>query len=101
MQNGYGVLMRNFRTRLGEIDLVLQKDGLLVFCEVKTRKSGFPGGAAQAVTPQKQHKILLAAEVYLAQYQLSDPLLRFDVAEVYYSGAACTVNVIENAFCGY
>ena len=97
-ENGYRILERNFRTRFGEIDLILEKDSTLVFCEVKTRKWGVAGAAAMAVTPQKQNKLIQAAQGYLMQRKLSDPMTRFDVAEVYYSEGSTEINIIENAF---
>lgn len=97
-ENGYRILDKNFRTRFGEIDLILQKDGVLVFCEVKTRKQGVAGAAAMAVTPQKQRKLIQAAQGYLMLCKLSDPVMRFDVAEVYYSEGSTEINMIENAF---
>lgn len=97
-QNGYQILDRNFRTRFGEIDLIVQKDGTLVFCEVKTRKQGVAGAAAMAVTPQKQRKLIQAARGYLLRHKLSDPVVRFDVVEVYYGAGSTEINIIENAF---
>ena len=96
--NGYQVLAKNYRTRFGEIDLVLEQDGCLIFCEVKTRSKRAPGTAALAVTKQKQKRIIKAVQGFLMQNRISDPLIRFDVAEVYYDCQSADVNVIENAF---
>ena len=96
---GYTVEARNFRTRFGEVDLILCKDGLYVFCEVKTRAATGQLRPAAAVTPAKQQKIILAAQGYLAMKGLSEPNARFDVAEVLVEkGGGTSVNVIENAF---
>jgi len=79
--NGYAIAARNYRTRLGEIDLVAQKDDVVAFVEVKTRRTGAWGGAAAVVTPQKQRKIILAAQAYL-QENPSALLPRFDVVAI-------------------
>ena len=96
--NGYLTRAKNFRTRFGEVDLILQNSGVLVFCEVKTRRHGMPGTAALAVTPPKQRRLILAAQGYLALKGLHEPVMRFDVAEVYYGGSSLKINIIENAF---
>jgi len=78
------VLASQFRCRFGELDLVARwPDGTIAFVEVKTRTSGDFSAAREAVTPAKQRRMRTAAEVFLEQYQLSDTLCRFDVAEVY------------------
>lgn len=97
-QAGYALLRQNYRTRQGEVDLIVEKNGLLVFCEVKTRSPGNYGSAAEAVTPHKQRRLLLAAQGYLAQHGLSDPMMRFDVAEVLLLPDGPQVNIIEDAF---
>jgi putative endonuclease len=81
VRNGYTILSRNYHTRYGEIDLVAAKDDILAFVEVKTRRASSWGSAAGAVTRQKQHKLILAAQ----QYQLDFPddrVPRFDVVAI-------------------
>lgn len=96
---GYAVLQRNFTTRQGEIDLILEKDGVLVFCEVKTRKQGALVGPAEAVDQRKRSRMTLAAQRWLQQQCLSEPLMRFDVAEVVVAAdRSHSINIIENAF---
>ena len=98
-KEGYTVEARNFRTRFGEVDLILRKGGLYVFSEVKTRAMTTVIPPAAAVTPMKQQKIILAAQGYLAHKRLSDPNARFDVVEVFIGpGGSTKVNIIENAF---
>lgn len=77
-RRGYSVIVRNYHTRYGEIDIVAQRGDVLAFVEVKTRRSSSWGGAAGAVTPQKQHRLILAAERYL-QDNPTDAMPRFDV----------------------
>ena len=96
---GYQLLASNFRTRQGEIDLVAEGQGCLVFAEVKTREEGGLVTPREAVTPAKQHRIIAAAKGYLEKFGDSGRPIRFDVVEVYYSGDAVTrVEQIENAF---
>ena len=95
---GYTVVARNWRCREGEIDLVVARDGELVFCEVKTRSSDRFGLPAEAVTPAKQRRLRGLAARYLAD-GAGPPIagrrgIRFDVASV----MAGKVEVIEAAF---
>jgi putative endonuclease len=96
---GYRVVARNWRCREGEIDLVVEGERDLVFCEVKTRTSDRFGMAAEAVTLAKQRRLRVLAARYLAERGGSDGTgrrrgIRFDVAAV--SGGR--VEVIEAAF---
>ncbi|MDL2218821.1 YraN family protein [Ruminococcaceae bacterium OttesenSCG-928-O06] len=96
---GYRLLRRNFATRLGEVDLILEKDDLVVFCEVKARSEGAIAAPAEWVDAKKQRKVLAAAQIWLQQQGLTEAHMRFDVAEVYLAGAAPPrVHIIENAF---
>lgn len=99
-ENGYTTLEKNYKTRFGEIDLILEKGELLIFCEVKTRKENSLYRGALAVTKAKQKRIILATQHYLCSMQLSQPFVRFDVAEVYYSKGdeLPKINIIESAF---
>ena len=80
---GYRIREAQYRTPLGEIDLIAEKDGAIIFAEVKTRRSSFFGTPAQAVNWRKQQKILRTATCYVQDHQLEDRLCRFDVIEVY------------------
>ena len=79
---GYRILERNLRTSLGELDLVAEDHGVLVFVEVKGRSTDAFGGALLAVNRRKQEKLARLASQYLAQRHLSDTLCRFDVVLV-------------------
>ena len=82
-QRGWLLLNHNYRTRMGEIDLILREpDGTLVFCEVKTRQPDSLTTPAEAVTLAKQRRILRTAQLYLQHTNQSDQPMRFDVAEV-------------------
>ena len=63
---GLRILARNWRCRLGEIDLVAEESGTLVFAEVRLRSSGSYGGAAESITAAKRARLLAAARLYLA-----------------------------------
>jgi putative endonuclease len=82
---GLRLLQRNYRvargprSRGGEIDLVLRdRDGTLVFVEVRSRASGSQGGAAASIVAGKQQRIVFAAHHYLLQFDVPPPC-RFDV----------------------
>lgn len=97
---GYRILARNYRCRLGELDLVAQRDRYIVFVEVKLRKNAAYGTAAEFVTAAKQRKVLLTAQYYLQQHP-SALQPRFDVVEVYAPAGTegeIRINHIENAF---
>lgn len=81
-RRGYRELARNWRCREGELDLVLYRRGVVVFCEVKTRSSRRFGHPAEAVTATKQERIRRLAMTFLAEHDHRAAQLRFDVAAV-------------------
>lgn len=90
----YKILDRNFRSRYGEIDIICEKSGTLVFVEVKKRANAVFGGGAAAVNKAKQEKIIKTAQIYLAGMD-AEREMRFDVIEI----TDGEINHIENAFC--
>lgn len=92
--HGYVVLERNWRTRRGEVDLILGREGSIVFCEVKTRTSTRFGTGAEAVGWRKQRRLRQLGAEYLATHGSFVPEVRFDVAWVSPTG----VRVFEAAF---
>lgn len=82
MNRGYRLLDHNYKTRQGELDLVLQKGELVVIAEVKTRSENTWYRPQEAVTWAKQRRILLAAKSYLQTNGLLEQMIRFDVVEV-------------------
>lgn len=96
ISRGFTVLEKNYRTREGEVDLIASKSDLLVFVEVKTRKSSyFP--LSQVIVPQKQKRIIRAAKHYLASHEYGEKACRFDVALV--EGAVTqSIEYIPHAF---
>ena len=100
---GYEVLDRNWRCREGELDLVVATPKVLVFAEVKTRRSTTYGSPYEAVTFDKQRRLRRLATRWLAMEQQRGRdhrrTLRFDVVSVLAPrGQAPTVEVIEAAF---
>ena len=81
-QKGYTILGMNYRTRLGEIDLIAADRRFVAFVEVKLRRSGDFARAREFVTPTKQRRIIAAAEEWL-QTDSSRRQPRFDVIEIY------------------
>jgi len=74
---GLAVVARNFRCRVGEIDLVAYDGNTLVFVEVRLRRPSRFGDAADSITTAKEHKLVAAAELYLARVA-GTPRCRFD-----------------------
>jgi len=93
-QQGLQLLQRNFRTSLGEIDLVMQDGSCTVFVEVKFRQHDGYGGAAAAVTPAKQQKLRRAAAAYLQQF--GQRHCRFDVIAI--CAEPADISWLKNAF---
>jgi len=94
---GCEVISRNYHSSYGEIDLIVKDGEYLVFAEVKTRKPDALVSPAEAVTPQKQKKIIRTALMFLSENGMSlQP--RFDVIEVVKDGEKFKVRRIENAF---
>lgn len=78
-RKGYRILARNLRSSLGELDLVAEQQGVLVFVEVKARRTDALGGAPHAVDGRKQAKLIRLAGQYLARHGLGARHCRFDV----------------------
>ena len=78
-QRGFRILGRNVRSPLGELDLVADDQGVLVFVEVKRRRTGTFGGAIEAVDARKRAKLIQLAAQYLAQHRIRNRACRFDV----------------------
>ena len=76
-RQGLVVVARNFRTRLGEIDVIVRDRDTLVFVEVRLRSRATYGGAADSITPAKRARLIKAAHAYLATLA-REPPCRFD-----------------------
>lgn len=100
ISQGYKILERNFRSRGGEVDIVAKdRQGGIVFVEVKTRRNLAYGLPQLAVTQRKQHQISKGALAWLSKNRLHDCVARFDViAVLLQDGTAPAVEHIPNAF---
>ena len=101
---GYEVLVRRYKGRMGEIDLVARQGTMLVFAEVKYRRDLSKGRPSLAVNPSKQQKIRRTAMQYLAEYgsraAIQDIGCRFDVIELWQENGKYRVHHYKNAFEG-
>lgn len=98
-RQGYRIRDRNVRSVYGELDLVVERAGVVVFVEVKARRTNAFGGAPYAVDSRKQVRIIKLAAHYLAQHKLNNQSCRFDV--LLCAGASADPSAIEhiqNAF---
>ena len=80
-ERGYRIVTTNWRTRLGELDLIAEQGGTLVFVEVRTRGSHTLGTAAESVGPAKRRQLLTMAQQYL-QAHAPRAVARIDVVTV-------------------
>ena len=98
-RQGYDIIGLNYRVRGGEIDIIARRGRFIVFAEVKTRRSGRFAAAREFVTAAKQRRLLLAAQLWLAENPTGlQP--RFDVMEIICNTkpAVFKHTYIENAF---
>ena len=93
-KKGFKILKKNYKTPLGEIDIIAQDKDVIVFIEVKTRTSEEFGLPCQAVDKKKQEKYYKIATYYLQREKKMDSECRFDVVEVENG----EINHIFNAF---
>jgi putative endonuclease len=96
--HGFRTIGRNWRCGLGELDLVIEREGLLVFCEVKTRRGSGFGGGHDAVTWTKRRKLRQLAEAFIVSTKVAHDAVRFDVASVSIHARQATVELFEDAF---
>jgi putative endonuclease len=95
---GFHLVARNWRCAIGEIDLVVHRRGLLVFCEVKTRAGSAFGGGFDAVTREKRTRLRRLAEAFLVSERPPHAHLRFDVASAFVRNDQVAVELFEDAF---
>ena len=98
---GVRIVEENFNCPLGEIDLIVEDGDILVFVEVKTRRSTRFGTPAEAVHARKQRQILRVAEAYMRERRFRGPC-RVDVVAVEFpgQGTEARVELIRNAVQG-
>ncbi len=98
-QKGYRIILKNYESPTGEIDLIARDGESLVFIEVKTRSSDAKGDPAEAITFHKRRQLIKVAQFYLKRYGIHDIPCRFDVVSILVlAGAMPVIELIQNAF---
>lgn len=98
LQNGYKILFRNWHDRQGELDIIAEKNQILIFVEVKTIPNGTIDMLQQVLGPRKKQKIIKTSKRFLLKYRkYSMNLIRYDVIVLDMEGLP-PVYHIENAF---
>jgi len=95
---GYKIIEQNYRSHLGEIDIIAKEKKTIVFVEVKTRKSVRYGSPKWAVTPKKQRKISMVALYYLKVTRQTEVKARFDVVAITDNRDEPRIEIVKNAF---
>lgn len=99
LDRGLTLVGRNWHSRHGELDLIMQDHDTLVFVEVRYRKSASFGGALESITPGKQARILLAAQGFLQQHPAwQSHACRFDVIALQGGQAPYQLQWLQHAF---
>ncbi len=101
-QRGYKIRQRNWRCPLGEVDIVAEHEGWLVFVEVRARRGRELGAPEASITPAKRARMIRVAQSYLAELELDEVDWRIDVVavELTRGGKLLRVDVYENAVTG-
>ncbi len=97
-QKGYSIIQRNFRCKVGEIDIIASDGNYLVFVEVKTRRSLNYGSPVEAVDIRKQQQIYRTALFYLQQNAIDNQDIRFDIIAITMMDEKPAIEHIVNAF---
>lgn len=97
-EKGYRIVERNYRTKVGEIDIIAEKNGILTFVEVKARSNTNFGFPYEAVNKKKLDKIIKTSLVYMKQKGYVGYQMTYDIVEVFLSNDG-KINHIENVFC--
>jgi len=97
-KRGYKIIEQNYRTPLGEIDIIAKEKNTIVFVEVKSRRSIRFGSPKWAVTPKKQRKISMVALHYLKTTKQTTDKARFDVVSILSNKDDPQIDIIKNAF---
>lgn len=96
-KQGFSIYTQNYRKFFGEIDIIAYKKNLYIFVEVKTRRSYFTA-MKEIISYSKQKKIIKTAQTFIAEHNISQATLRFDVAFIIKNNDTFTIEYIENAF---
>jgi len=96
-KNGYLILERNWRFGREEIDIIAEKDDLIVFVEVKTRQTNYTGDPVMAVNESKRKVIIRTANEYILSKNLENES-RFDIIGIILNSKETTIDHVEDAF---
>ncbi|MEY2680070.1 MAG: hypothetical protein RL661_301 [Pseudomonadota bacterium] len=94
---GLKLVDRNYRSRFGEIDLIMEEVTTVVFVEVRYRSSDRFGSAQESVNQKKQQRIILTASYFIKDKRIRQPT-RFDVAAITPGPSGFSMNWIKGAF---
>ena len=97
-RRGFAIVDRNWRCRDGELDVVARRGGLVVFCEVKARRTRSFGEPFEAVDARKQARLRRLAARWLAEHRARASEVRFDVVSIVFTEGGPQVVHLENAF---
>ena len=97
-RKGWRVVQRRFKNGRRDIDLVVERDGLIAFVEVKARKGAEFGLPVEAVNWRKQRELSRSAHVWIERHGRPEDCYRFDVIGVLVDGSAVRIRHVENAF---
>ncbi|WNW01388.1 YraN family protein [Tenacibaculum sp. HL-MS23] len=95
--NGYAIIEKNYRFKKAEVDIIAQKEGVLVAIEVKTRSSTYFGNPQDFVHPKKIKLLVMAIDNYVIEKDL-DIEVRFDIIAVLKNKDTYNIHHIEDAF---
>lgn len=99
-KQGFTILATNYQKKMGEIDIIAQKDELMVFVEVKVRSHAYMY-LSDIIPISKRHKIIQTARLFIMDHNLENTIYRFDAALLEPSGADYSIRYFENAFTSY
>ena len=95
---GYAIVAANYRSKAGEIDLVTEEEGAVVFVEVRARSGPYMGLPEESITPAKRSHLVAAAQTYLQEHRAQHRQWRIDLVAVEFDrGRPPRIRIIENA----
>ena len=92
--HGYDIVARNWRCRTGELDLIVRKGPLFVFCEVRSRRTAAFGTPGESVTHEKRQRVRHLAASWIQESRVRPATIRFDVAAI----LGDELQILEGAF---
>ncbi len=98
IQKGYKILEKNYYFERGEIDIIAEDNGVIVFVEVKSRSSAEYGEPEDSITPSKRKQLKKVAAGYFYEKELLNVEARFDVVSIKWQEGKAVIEHLENAF---